>query len=572
MRSYEQFRKLQMEYIEQTLKDDRKMKQEMAKVYKSSLEDIQRHIDADITKFAHKEGVSMAEAKKIISKTDVEKFQSTAKKYSEEKNFTPQANKELRRYNITMRSNRLELMEARINLDIIALGLEEEELTAKHITKQTMAEYERQAGILGMSAPTQAQLNTLARAVLLSDVTGATFSDRIWANQMALRNEVNQVIGRALIRGEHPYRSAENIKGLIRDEFTKKQHAAERILITETARAQTIAGTESFKKAGVDQYVYIAEPTACKICGKLDDVVFNVKDMVPGENASPMHPYCRCAIAGYVDEDLPEVTETVEETIPFEPAKTVAQANKYAKDTLGIPNVNYSGIDVKVANEWNEALRDTFDRFPELREELQFVGTIQERNKKLRKDYEAFAFDRLKIRHPDHDNDELKHFAKRQTNNLLNRFKPSRNTMAQSFSDDQPIFKAISGVTINKDNAKNYIIMQDRMKYAETTQWNPIGSKSPRFLLDHEIGHQIDDLLDIRDIPAIQDLFDSRTRDQIKGDLSEYAWNNSNPNRYSEMIAEGWAEYLNNPEPREIAKVIGETIEATYETKFGGNK
>ena len=570
MRSYEQFRHLQMEYIQQKLKDDRTMKQEMAKLYRSSLEDIQRHIDADIMRFADKEGVSMAEAKKIISKTDVEKFQSTAKKYVEDENFTAQANKELRRYNITMRSNRLELLEARINLDIIALGLEEEELTAKHITKKTMAEYERQAGILGMSAPTQAQLRTLAKAVLLSDVSGATFSDRIWANQMALRNEVNQTIGRALIRGEHPYRSAENIKGLIRDEFSKKQHAAERILITETARAQTIAAAESFKKAEVDQYVFISEPTACDICAALDgkDKVFDVKDMVPGENASPMHPYCRCAIAGHV-EDLPEITDTVE-TIPFETAETITQANKYAKETLGIPEVKYNGIDVKVANEWNEALRDTFDRFPELQKELQFVGTIQERNKKLRKDYVEDMLVKLRKRNPEMDDDTLKTFARRQARSLVNRFKPSRNTMAQSFSDDQPVFKGISGVTINKDNAKNYMMMQDSMKYAETIKWNPIGSKSPRFLLDHEIGHQIDDLLDIRDIPAIQDLFDSRTFDQIKEDLSEYAWNNSNPNRYSEMIAEGWAEYLNNPEPREIAKTIGETIEATYKAKFGG--
>lgn len=570
MRSYKEFRQLQMEYIEQTLKDDRKMKQEMAKVYKSSLEDIQRHIDADIMKFAHKEGVSMAEAKKIISKTDVEKYQSTAKKYVEEKKFTEKANKELRRYNITMRSNRLELMEARINLDIIALGLEEEELTAKHITKQTMAEYERQAGILGMSAPTQEQLNTLARAVLLSDVSGATFSDRVWANQMALRNEVNQVIGRALIRGEHPYRSAENIKGLIRDEYGKQQYAAERILITETARAQTIAGTEAFKKSGVDQYVYIAEPTACKICGKLDDVVFNVKDMVPGENASPMHPFCRCAIAGYV-EDLPEVAEVkVEETIPFEPATTIAQANKYGKETLGIPNVKYNGIDIEVANEWNEALRDTFEKFPELQKEMQFVGTIQERNKKLSKDYEAYAFKRLKTRHPNHDDDFLKPYAERQAKNAVKGFKASPNTMAQSFSDGDPVFKDISGVTLNKDKAKNYTMMKLQLEDSEKMKWNPVGSNSPRSILDHEIGHQLDDLLDIRSKEVIQDLYDSRTAHEITADLSEYAWNNKAPNRYAELIAEGWAEYMNNPEPREVARVIGETIEAEYKAKFGG--
>src|SRR5699024_790846 len=306
MPTYTEFRQRQMEYIEQSLKDDHKRKQKRAKVYHNSLEDNQRHIDADIQRFAHKEGVSMAEAKKIISKTDVEKFQATAKRYTEEKKFTPKANKELRRYNITMRSNRLELIEARINLDLIALGLEEERLTAQHITEETIKEYEKQAGILGMAAPTQAQLNTLSKAILLSDVSGATFSERIWANQAELRSEVNKTIERALIRGEHPRRSAANIKRLIRDEYDKKQHAAERILITETARAQTIAGAEAFKEYDVDQYVYIAESSACDICAALDDKVFNVKDMVPGENASPMHPHCRCAIAGHV-EDLPEV-------------------------------------------------------------------------------------------------------------------------------------------------------------------------------------------------------------------------------------------------------------------------
>ena len=62
----------------------------------------------------------------------------------------------------------------------------------------------------------------------------------------------------------------------------------------------------------------------------------------------------------------------------------------------------------------------------------------------------------------------------------------------------------------------------------------------------------------------IQALFDSRTRDQIKDELSEYAWNNHNSNRYSEMIAEGWSEYCNNPNPRPMAMEIGETIERLY--------
>src|SRR5699024_7294856 len=266
----------------------------------------------------------MAEAKRIISKTDVEAFQSTAKRYVEGKNFTPKANKELRRYNVTMRSNRLELLQARINLDIISLALEEEQLTGQHIAQETIAEYERQAGILAMSAPSQAQLNTLATAVALSDVSGATFSDRIWANQVELRNEVNQTIERALIRVEHPRKSVASIKRLIRDEYGKKQRAAERILITETSRAQTIAGVEALKKAEVDKMMWIAEPDACPICSGMDGKVFSIDT---SGLTIPALPLCSCSDAGNETDaretiiEMPEI-EVVEDVDILDYGKT----------------------------------------------------------------------------------------------------------------------------------------------------------------------------------------------------------------------------------------------------------
>src|SRR5699024_2268664 len=148
MPTYAEIRRQELRHIEQSIKDDRKMKREMARVYRSSVEDIQRYIDADIMRFAAKENVSMAEAKKIISKTDVEAFQSTAKKYVEEKNFTPAANRQLRAYNVTLRTNRLELLQARINLETIDLALQEERLTGQYITAEAIKGYERQEGIL----------------------------------------------------------------------------------------------------------------------------------------------------------------------------------------------------------------------------------------------------------------------------------------------------------------------------------------------------------------------------------------------------------------------------------------
>ena len=301
MPTYSEIRKEELKHIEQSLKDDRKMKRELSRLYRNSAEDIQRQIDSEIMRFADKENVSMAKAKKIISKTDVEWYQDRAKRYSEQNNFSPKANKEMRRFNVTMRTNRLELLQARINMDTVMLAWEEEQLTAKYITEEVIKEHIRQAGILGMTVPSRSQLEALAKAVLLSDVSGATFSDRIWANQNELRNNINQTIERALIRGEHPRNAAASIKRLVRDDYGKAKHAADRILVTETSRGQIIAQRESYKEAGIAQYIYLAEPSACDVCSELDDKVFKVKDMVIGVNAPFMHPWCKCSTAAFVE-------------------------------------------------------------------------------------------------------------------------------------------------------------------------------------------------------------------------------------------------------------------------------
>src|SRR5699024_6284608 len=266
MPSYSEIRKQELEHVEQSLKDDRKMKWAIGRIYKNSSDEIQRHIDADIQRFATKEGVSMAQAKRIISKTDCEAFQNKAARYVKEKDFSPKANKELRRYNVTMRTNRLELLQARINLETIDLALQEERLTGTYITSEAIKEYERQAGILAMSTPSKTAMNRLARSVALSDVSGTTFSDRIWANQNELRERLNVGIERALIRGEHPRNAAASIKRLVREEYGMKKRAADRIAITETARAQSIAARESMKDAEIDKYIWIAEPDACPQC------------------------------------------------------------------------------------------------------------------------------------------------------------------------------------------------------------------------------------------------------------------------------------------------------------------
>jgi SPP1 gp7 family putative phage head morphogenesis protein len=280
------------------MKSDAAYKGHLTRLYNRVEKDIAKDITADLEGFAYRDGLSMTEARKIASKTDVQAFQDTAKRYVETRDFSDRANRELRRYNVTMRSNRLELLEAKVNLLSVDMANEEEGLLQRHLAKEALKEYERQAGILGITVPSDRQLERMFNSVLTAQFEGATFSDRIWLNQAELRDGINRTLERTIIRGENPRVAARELRELVRDEFGKKKYAADRIAITESARVQSAVMEQAFKDAGIDQYIWITEPDGCPDCQELDAKVFDIgKGPMPPEP----HPNCRCSTAAYVE-------------------------------------------------------------------------------------------------------------------------------------------------------------------------------------------------------------------------------------------------------------------------------
>ena len=69
------------------------------------------------------------------------------------------------------------------------------------------------------------------------------------------------------------------------------------------ARVRSDAQKQSFERNGFEDYEFIAEPKDCPICAALNGKHFKVAKMMPGENAAPMHPYCRCSVAAWEDSD-----------------------------------------------------------------------------------------------------------------------------------------------------------------------------------------------------------------------------------------------------------------------------
>ncbi len=322
----------EMEQRKHNIRDEKEYQKHIQEIYQNMIDEIEKEINGFYGKYAKKEGITIAEARKRAAKADIEALGRKAAKYVKEKNFSQRANEEMRLYNLTMKVNRLELLKAQIGLEMAAGFDELQKYYEEILTDRAISEFERQAGILGNTIQNNAKA---ANAIVNASFHNATFSDRIWMYQDMLKNELSSLLQTGLIQGQSSRRLATHL----RKRFGVSQSNAERLMITELARVQIEAQKQSFERNGFEEYTFLALGTACPICKALDGKHFKVKKMMPGTNAPPVHPRCRCSISAYED------SEDYEEWLDFlDKGGTTEEWNKLKKTGKSVANTGSSGI------------------------------------------------------------------------------------------------------------------------------------------------------------------------------------------------------------------------------------
>ncbi|WP_271401520.1 minor capsid protein [Salinicoccus roseus] len=271
--------------------DDEVIKQ-LQGIIESTMDDIEAEIDRFIRNYAAKEGISQEKARRKINRVDIAKYKDQVDRYSRMGRLNEVAEDKLRLYNVTMRVNREYLLKAQLNAHLVAMTSAAAVLLEEHLTSSFMRELERQAAILGEMVQVT---DDMLRAIVGASFYSATWSTRIWKDQDELRKQLNKVIRNSLIRGQHPYKAIKEV----RERMDVSTYSIKRLLITEVARVQTEAQRLSYLKHGGEEaeYRYLAkmDNRTTKTCRKLHRSTFKVKDMMPGVNAPPMHPFCRSA-------------------------------------------------------------------------------------------------------------------------------------------------------------------------------------------------------------------------------------------------------------------------------------
>jgi SPP1 gp7 family putative phage head morphogenesis protein len=213
----------------------------------------------------------------------------------------------MRLYNATMKINRLEMLKANIGLELIAGHDELEKFMGKILRGRTEDELARQAGILGKTVKRNAQL---AQAIVNGSFHSGTFSDRIWQYQDLMRQDLGKLLQQGLIQGKGARAITADLRKYLIGEKQGKgaTYNVERLMRTELARVQTEAQKQSFARNGFDFYEFLcnfhdSKSGTCEVCKALNGKHFKVEDMMPGENAPPMHPHCRCSTAAWEDSE-----------------------------------------------------------------------------------------------------------------------------------------------------------------------------------------------------------------------------------------------------------------------------
>lgn len=303
MTSAEYWKQRELENIAADYVSDEIFNLKVRAIYERQLSAIQKEIDSFYQRYAFGTGMTMAEAHKAVSSFDVKAYDATAKNLVKTRDFSPEANAQLKLYNATMRINRLELLKSNIGLHLLETSDDISGTLRDYGMEMATETYRRQAGILGLSV----DIDVWKRAgeIVSASFLGATYSEAIWGKLEArivggvniLYAEISKLLEQYLISG----RGSIDLARDLRATFGRSRYETERLARTEIRRMQTAVQEEFMRENGIEQYRYIAEATACHICKPLDDKIFNLSELQVGVNASPMHPNCRCAVVGHID-------------------------------------------------------------------------------------------------------------------------------------------------------------------------------------------------------------------------------------------------------------------------------
>jgi hypothetical protein len=246
--------------------------------------------------------------------------------------------------------------------------------------------------------------------------------------------------------------------------------------------------------------------------------------------------------------------------LPDDPqrAAEIRAAEDYARNNLGAAYADYAGIDPAVANEWNAHLGRTLKEFPELKDTIKFTGSTGAQDKIMEPALDHIRLEKARQQFSGKPEPFLKLKAAEYKIADAKKLNPD-GMISRNISASNEKLKQFSGIAINSEYGGSISVMEKQLTADVAAGFRPHGTATVKAAFDHEAGHQLDHLLGLRKDPDMIESWNKYSRGQKVAGLSKYG-----AEKIEDFIAEGWAEYCNNPMPRPLSKEIGSLILKKY--------
>lgn len=263
--------------------------------------DAQRTVQADIERwygrFATNNGISLTEARKLLTTGQLEEFRWTVDQYikvGQQSGLSAEWLKKLENASAKFHVSRLEAIQTQIQQQIELLygnQLDGLDSLLKKIAGDgyTQTAFTIQKGLgfgWDITALNEKKLETLLSKPWTTD--GRTFSDRIWIKKNELVGNVQKELTQGLLRGD----SSQKITDAIQKKFNVSRYQAGRLVHTETTYFNAVSTKQSYQDLGVEKVEILEtlDSHTCEICQPLDGTVIPLSQYEPGVTVPPFHP------------------------------------------------------------------------------------------------------------------------------------------------------------------------------------------------------------------------------------------------------------------------------------------
>lgn len=289
---------------------------DIEKQYRQAQKQLEGQIAAWYQRFASNNGVTLAEAKRMLNAKELAELKWDVNQYiqyGQENAINGTWVKQLENASARFHISRLEALKLQTQQSIeVMFGnqLDSIDNTMRNVYKSGYyhTAYEIQKGVgvgWDFSALDDKQISKVINKPWAVD--GKNFSERIWGNRQKLVNELNNTLTQNIILGKDPQKAIDEIA---RKMNTSKTNAG-RLVMTEEAFFSSAAQKDCFDELDVEQFEIVAtlDSHTSDICRGMDGKHFPMSEWKVGVTAPPFHVHCRSTTVPYFDDEFDAVGE-----------------------------------------------------------------------------------------------------------------------------------------------------------------------------------------------------------------------------------------------------------------------